>query len=46
MVFLAIYFDRLTSALARPRHRRVKTRELETAAVTTITTDESALASS
>jgi glycine betaine/proline transport system permease protein len=46
VVFLAIYLDRLTSALAKPRRRRVKTRKLETAVVTTITTDEPALASS
>ena len=32
VVFLAIYLDRLTSALAKPRRRRPKTRKQATAA--------------
>jgi glycine betaine/proline transport system permease protein len=43
VVFLAIYLDRLTSALAKPRRRRTKTRK---AAAEPATTDQPALASS
>ena len=51
VVFLAIYLDRLTSALAKPRRRRTKTRKPTTEAVATsrpadTPADQAALASS
>ena len=49
VVFLAIYLDRLTSALAKPRRRRVKTRKQATSAAPTTTdqpADQAVLASS
>ena len=44
VVFLAIYLDRLTSALAKPRRRRPKKARQSTAPATT--DDQAALASS
>jgi glycine betaine/proline transport system permease protein len=51
VVFLAIYLDRLTAALAKPRRRRTTTRKPATAPATTTATteqpaDQTALASS
>jgi glycine betaine/proline transport system permease protein len=51
VVFLAIYLDRLTAALAKPRRRRTTTRKPATAPATTTATteqptDQAALASS
>jgi glycine betaine/proline transport system permease protein len=47
VVFLAIYLDRLTSALAKPRRRRTKKAKQATAPVTTDSpADQAALASS
>ena len=51
VVFLAIYLDRLTSALAKPRRRRTKTRKPTAEAVATsqpadTPADQAALASS
>ena len=44
VVFLAIYLDRLTNSLAKPRRRRTKTRKAATEPATT--TDQPVLASS
>jgi len=42
VVILAIYLDRLTASLAKPRRRRSKTRKAATAPSTTTTTDQPA----
>ena len=49
VVFLAIYLDRLTAALAKPRRRRPKGRKTDTESAPTPTdqlADQAALASS
>ena len=46
VVFLAIYLDRLTSSLAKPRRRRPKGRKAAAAPAATSTADQPALESS